>query len=330
MTVDRRLLNWGVFLVLVGGIPLAVSQGWIASDVVARAWELWPLILIGAGVGLVLAATPLRALGGVVVAATLGTMLGSLLAVGFGGFSFGTFGCGPADAGAPQVAAEQGTFDGATGRVTLEANCAEIRVATGAGSGWGVTVNGTDNARPRIEQTADGLVVRSPSEPVVFPLGSQRATWRVDLGTGPRLDLEIDLNAGSADVDLAGATIGRLTVEANAIGSTRLDLSGATADRLDVAVNAADLAILLPSEADLDGSVSGNAASIDLCAAPGVGLRLIVDDNITASDNFDEAGLVLRGGAWESPDYASAATQVELRTGGAAVSYTLNPEDGCR
>jgi hypothetical protein len=255
---------------------------------------------------------------------------GSLLAVGFGGFNIGSFGCGPADAGAPQIADERGTFDGGSGRVVLDANCAEIRVTTGTGNGWGVAVNGTENARPTIEQNGGDVIVRSPSNPVVFPLGSQRATWRVELGTDPRLDLELAINAGSADVDLAGATIGRLEVDANAIGSTRLDLSGAAVERLDVSVNAAAIAILLPTGADLEGSISGNAASIDLCAAPGVGLRLVVDDNITASDNYDEAGLVLRGGAWESPDYATAATQVELRTSGGAVSYTLNPEDGCR
>ena len=330
MTVDRRLLNWGVFLVLVGGIPLAVSQGWIDREVVARAWELWPLILIGAGIGLLLAATPLRALGGIVVAATLGTIVGAVLAVGFGGFSMGSLGCGSADAGAPQIVDERGTFGGGSGRVVLDANCAEIRVTTGAGSGWSVTVNGTENARPTIEQNAGDVTVRSPSDPVVFPFGSQRATWRVELGTDPRLDLELGLNAGSADVDLGGATVGQLQVDANAIGSSRLDLSRAAVERLDVSVNAADIAILLPADAGLEGSVSGNAASIGLCAAPGVGLRLVVDDSITASDNFEEAGLVLRSGAWESPDYAAAAVKVELRTTGSAVSYTLDPEDGCR
>lgn len=330
MTVDRRLLNWGVFLVLLGGIPLAVNQDWIDRDVVAQAWELWPLILIGAGIGLLLSATPFRAIGGVIVAATLGTMIGALLAVGFGSFTFGNFGCGPADAGAPQIVAQRGTFDGGSGRVVLQANCAEVRVATGAGSGWGVTVNGTENARPTVDATGASLAVRSPAGPVAVPFGSQRATWQVDLGTDPRLDLELDLNAGTTQVDLAGATVGRLEVDANAIGRSRLDLSGAAIERLQVAVNAADLAVLLPTGSHLEGSVSGNAASIRLCAAPGVGLRLIVDDNITASDNYDDAGLVERGGAWESPDYATAVTQVELRTSGSAVSYTLNPEDGCR
>jgi hypothetical protein len=330
MAVDRRLLNWGVFLVLLGGIPLAVNQGWLARDLVERAWELWPLILIGAGIGLVLAATPLRALGGVVVAGTLGTMLGALLAVGFGSFNFGSFGCGAADAAAPQILQDEGAFAGGAGRVSVEANCADVRVATVPGAGWGITVNGTENARPTVAREGDRVVVRSPAGPVVVPFTSQRATWRLDLGRDARLDLGLTLNAGGTTVDLAGATLGSLEVDGNAIGDSRLDLSTATIDRLDVSVNAADLAILLPTGADLTGSIAGNAASVQLCAPAGVGLRLVVEDSLTASDNYDDEGLVRRGNAWESPDFAGAATQVELRTTGNAISYTLNPEDGCR
>ena len=98
MSVDRRLLNWGIFLVLLGGIPLAVAQGWIPRDVVARAWELWPLILIGAGIGLILSRTPFQAIGGIIVAGTFGVILGAIVAVGFGGIGIGTLGCGPAAA----------------------------------------------------------------------------------------------------------------------------------------------------------------------------------------------------------------------------------------
>jgi hypothetical protein len=330
MSVDRRLLSWGVFLVLLGGIPLAVAQGWIDEDVVARAWELWPLVLIGAGIGLLLAATPLRALGSIVVAATIGTMLGALLAVGFGGVSFGSFGCGPAEPGAPQVLAQQGSFDQGRGTVVLEANCGEIRAGTVPGAGWSLDVTGSDDARPTVEATADRLVVSSPDGPVVFPFASQQATWRVDLGLEPRLDLAVDLNAGSAQIDLAGATLGLVELDANAIGSTLVDLGSTAVERLDVAVNAADLAIVLPATANLAGEISGNAASVRLCAATTSGLRLIVEDNLTATTNFEDVGLVRRGNAWESPDYAGAARQVELRTTGNAITYTLDTEGGCR
>jgi hypothetical protein len=330
MSVDRRLLNWGVFLVLLGGVPLAVAQGWIPSDTVARAWELWPFVLIGAGIGLILSRTPLRALGGIIVAGTFGLILGSLLAVGFGGLSFGNVACGGADAGAPEIVSDQGTFDGGAGRVVLSANCAAVNVATVAGSGWSVSVKGTDAARPSVEQGVDRLVVRSPDTPVAFPFSTRRSTWQVDLGSDPRLDLEIALNAGDASVDLGSAALSQLTFDGNAVGNTRLDLSRATVEQLDVSVNAADVAIRLPEGAGLRGSVEGNAASVRLCAASGVGLRLLVDDNITASNNYDEQGLVRSGNAWETPGYGTAATRIELRTIGSAVSFTLNPKDGCR
>jgi hypothetical protein len=331
MSVDRRLLNWGVFLVLLGGIPLAVAQGWIPRDVVARAWELWPLILIGAGIGLILGATPLRAIGGVIVAGTLGIMLGALLAVGFGGFSLGGLGCGGTMETAPQVLQESGSFDSGTGTVVLEANCASVEVATGTGSAWTVDVNGTEDTRPTVERADERLEVRSPNSNVVFPAGTQRASWRALLGTDTRFEtLQVTLNAGDASLDLAGATISDLSFNGNAVGNTRLDLSDATVAQLDVTVNAGDVAILLPAGADLQGTVQGNAASVDLCAAGGVGLRLLVEENITASNNYDEKGLVQSGNAWETPGYADAATRVELRTTGSAVSYTLDPEDGCR
>jgi hypothetical protein len=307
-----------------------VAQGWISQDLVVRAWELWPLILIGAGVGLILSATPFRALGGIVVSATLGVMLGAFVAVGFGGFTMGTFGCGAADAGAPQLLARSGSFASGASTVRLEATCASVTLATGQGATWSVDAHGTENARPLVDEGADRLTVRSPDGSVVFPFGTRRANWAVTLGTDPRFDLDLDLSAGDAAVNLDGANLTRLRMDANAIGNTLLDLGGATVERLEVSVNAADVAILLPAGADMTGSIEGNAASVDLCAPAGVGLRLLVDDNITASDNYDDQGLTRSGDAWETPGYAGAATRIELRTIGSAVSYTLNPEDGCR
>ena len=332
MSVDRRLLNWGVFLVLLGAIPLAVAQGWLPRDLVARAWELWPVILIGAGVGLLLGATPLRALGGVVVAATFGVMLGALVSVGFGGFNLGGIACGNAPSDAPLVLQESGSFDGGTGAGHPGRH---LRIAGGDNGGR----LDLEHRRPRDRRRpADGRSCRRPARgPVAEPATSSTPSATSARAGGPSSALDtrfetlaIELNAGDASLNLEGATISRLTFNGNAVGNTRLDLSGSTVERLDVAVNAADIAIRLPAGAGLQGAVEGNAASVDLCAPAGVGLRLAVDDNITASNNYDDAGLVRSGPAWETPGYASATTRIELRTVGSAVSYTLNPEDGCR
>ena len=72
MHVNRSLLGWGVFFLVLGSVPLAVRYGLVDAEAFATAWRLWPLLLIGAGMGLVLARTRAAIVGGLVVAATAG------------------------------------------------------------------------------------------------------------------------------------------------------------------------------------------------------------------------------------------------------------------
>ena len=82
MHVNRGLLGWGVFFIVAGAVPLAVQSGAIDPAVVRRAWELWPLILIGIGLGLVLQRTRVAIVGGLVVSVTFGLIVGGWFAVG--------------------------------------------------------------------------------------------------------------------------------------------------------------------------------------------------------------------------------------------------------
>jgi hypothetical protein len=328
MSVDRRLVNLGIFLLILGAIPLAVSQGWIARETISHAWEMWPLVLIGIGIGLILRRTPFHFVGGLLVAATFGTMFGALLA---GGLSLGALGCGNgASTTDPSVLDEHGTFAGGTTSIVLRATCASLSVAPAPGAGWGVTVNGTADARPYLDPAADRLEVQSPDRTVVVPFaGGQRSRWTVTLGTDVAYGIDVNLNAGEANIDLAGLRIVTLTAQGNAVGSSRLLLHDATVGRLDVQVNAGDLKIALPAAADLAGQIQANAASVALCADPGTGLRLR-STSVVTGDNFAAAGLVRSGTTWESPGIGSAAHIVDLALEGAAASFTLNPSEGCR
>ncbi len=92
MRVRRGYLGWGVFLILAGAVPLAVRSGYLSDDQIGRLWSLWPLILVGIGVGLILSRTPFAFVGGLIVAATVGLMVGGLLSTGVGAFSTGACG----------------------------------------------------------------------------------------------------------------------------------------------------------------------------------------------------------------------------------------------
>jgi hypothetical protein len=328
MSVDRRLVNLAVFLLILGAIPLAVGQGWLARDSLSQAWELWPLILIGIGLGLILRRTPLHFAGGLVVAATFGTILGALLA---GGLSFGSLECGSQSAAAdPTILDQHGSFEGETSDVVLHASCANLVVAPAGGADWGVTVRGASGAQPTLVQASSRLDVRSPDQAVVFPFdGGRRSSWNVALGAGVSYSLDLNLNAGEATIDLSGLRVDTLSAQGNAVGTSRLLLHDAKVGRLDVQINAGDLKIALPAGSDLSGQVQANAASIALCADPGTGLRLRSTSVITGN-NFASAGLVQSGTTWESPAIGSAAHVVDLALEGAAASFTLNPSEGCR
>jgi hypothetical protein len=325
MSIDRRLLNWGIFLVTLGFIPVAVSQGWIARESLAHAWELWPLFLVGAGIGLILGRTRLDFLGGLVVAVTGGVILGSVLA---GGISLGSFGCGGSpSSNAPVLVDQRGEF-GSQATVTLRLDCGSL-VAQPSGGGWSLRVTGDERVRPQVAWVSDALTVRSPGG-FVFPpfTSSSGAAWLLGLPAGPALDVRAELNAADARFDFAGVTLSSVRVNGNA-GATRLDLSRAIVTRLDAEVNAADLRVSVPATA-MTGRIQANAASVHLCAAAGTNLRLTTSGSTVASDNFGSRGLVHVGATWETPGIAPGAPVVELRLDGSAVSFTLEGPEGCR
>jgi hypothetical protein len=326
MRVNRGLLGWGVFLIVLGAVPLAVQAGWLDEDAIRNAWQLWPLILVGIGLGLLLARTPAAIVGGLVVAVTFGLMGGALLATGFtGSFSACGTGVGLGSSGSP-FETSTGSFD-TSAEVDLEFDCGELTIGSQPGGAWSVAGSDPDGRAPEITSSGSRLIVRTPEG---SGGGFNRAgrQWRIDLPVDPQVGLGLSVSAGSADVALAGMHVPATNATVNA-GSLRLDLSE-TLDvaRVDVSANAGSITLALPA-ASITGSLSATAGSIELCVPDGVGLRFTGADNPLGSNNFGERGLVESGGAWTSPGYASADYRLDMSADATAGSIALNPESGC-
>jgi hypothetical protein len=315
MHVRRGFLGWGVFLILAGAVPLLVRSGTLTDAQVANLWSLWPLILVGIGVGLLLSRTRYGFLGGLIVAATFGLMVGGLLSTGVSTISTGTCGSEEAKAAFPT---RDGSFGGSSAAVTVELNCGSVQVAAAPGTSWRVEGRDRDGAGPKIDSDDASLEVRSRDQndgPFTF-LG-QHDDWTVTVPGGPTMDLNLKVNAGSSDANLAGATLGVV------------DLSQVAAiQRIEAALNAGALGITLPSKS-LTGSIEANAGAVKLCAPDGVGLRLRTGESIIASYNYGGNGLVQNGSTWTTPGFDTAAVQIDLETRANAGSFTLNPGGGC-
>ncbi|HEX2755109.1 MAG TPA: DUF5668 domain-containing protein [Candidatus Limnocylindrales bacterium] len=321
MHIDRRLVGFGLFLITVGGIMVAVRQGLLSADAASQAWTLWPLILVGVGLSIVLAGRPGAAIGGLVLALTFGAMLGGIAATGtFPGVGF----CG-GDRG------HGSTFPGSSGdlgpnaRVTVVQDCGDLTIGTVAGTSWNVSGESRDGRQPRIDRGSDTLRITAP-DGGPFDLG-RSSGWDVILGRESTIDLTVTMNGGQSRVNLAGASVGAFRMDANA-GSIELDLREVAAfGDATIDVNFGSATLRLPNRS-MTATLAVNAGSAAICLPAGAGLRVKLD-SAAASNDFDDHGMVETNGAWETPGYGVAAVRLDLRADVNAGSLALDPPRQC-
>jgi hypothetical protein len=336
MRVDRGLLGWGVFFIVLGAVPLAVRSGTIDASAVRRAWELWPLILVGIGLALVLSRTRLAVVGGLVVAVTFGLMGGALLATGigwsggFGSWGFGSCGSGTgsSEGGAP-FETHSGAFSG-DATVHFELNCGALSATAVDGSAWTVSGTSEQGRAPEVSATDRRLVVRSPGRSGI-DLGAKPWRWEVTLPRAGAVTMELAVNAGSGRLDLAGMQVPAMDVTVNA-GDARVDMSGAGGTgHIAGSANAGSLVLRLPTPpGTATGSLSANAGSVKMCAPDGVALRFRTAEAALGSYDLGRNGdLVHIGNTWATPGFETATQRIDLTLSANLGSIKLASGNDC-
>jgi hypothetical protein len=328
MKGNRGLLGWGLFFIVLGAVPLAVRAGAIDREVVRRAWELWPLILVGIGLGLVLERTRLAIVGGLVVAATFGLMGGALLAGGIDA-PIGIAGCSGGTSQGEPFAEQRGDLAGTEPLVDIELDCGELAATTAAGTGWMLSGTSPDGLPPDVRSGPGRLTIRSLERRGVT-IGATGSRWDLVLPRDVPARLDISVNAGSATLHLGGMPVMDLSTSVNA-GELDIDLGETTSvQTLNGSVNAGSMQLSIPRpDGPISGNLSVNAGSIELCVPEGVAMRFRMDDPPLGSNNFGDRGLQRQGDStWITPGFAGGAA-LQLVLSANLGSITLNPEDGC-
>jgi hypothetical protein len=320
MHIDRRLVGFGLFLITVGGVMVAVRQGVLTEEAARQAWRLWPLVLVGIGLSIVLAGRTAAGLGGLVLAVTLGAILGGVAATGVfpgTGLCSGVHGEGTAFADA------SGDLGGRA-RVTVTQDCGDLTIGTVAGSTWSLSGTSRDGRPPAVDSGSDRLRI-SAADGGSFVLGAT-GSWDLVLPRDPVLDLVIRVSGGESRVGLGGAHLGSLAVDANA-GSVEVDLRDAELDDAAVEVNFGSATLRLPDRS-ATATVSVNAGSAAICLPPGAGLRVRLE-SVAASNDFGDHGMTEAGGVWVTPGYDTAEVRLDVRADVNAGSLTLDPARQC-
>jgi hypothetical protein len=326
--VDRRFLDWGIFLIVLGLVPLFVRLDVISSSAIRDAWRLWPLIFVGLGLGLLLRRSAVAPIGGLVVAGTLGLVIGSLIAVG----GTVTAGCGIGHGTGPVVrTSSSGQLTGQSAQVVIAIDCGELGVGTQGGSGWSIEAQDPEGHSASVDAGPTRLTVRTPGGDDFFGMLTESRgprTWNVTLPEDPRLAVRVDINAGEGRLDLGYANVGQFAGTFNA-ADVRVDLSDSAVGGLDLELNAGSGKVALPGRSTFEGSVTLNAASLELCVPDEAGLRITVGGALNSAD-FSGQGLTKTGDTWETSNWGTAANRIDLRIDANAASVSLNPAGGCR
>lgn len=317
MRIRPGLLFWGLFFLLLGGIPLLVRAGALDGNVLADAWRLWPLILVALGVSLILGRTSFGLLGTALAAIVLGIAAGGALASGTT-FIGNVGGCGAFGSGTDQRFEDQGTFEGpASARFDLD--CGSMDVSTQAGSDWRVQAD-YQGASPTFEESDGSIGLRAPGG-----FGTRRQEWLIDLPADQTREISIHSNASSVTARLENAELTSFTLDLNA-GDARIDSSGGHLGDIDVSANAARVRLRL--DADTTGSLSTNAGSIELCVPPRATLRFRVEEQLTFAHDLDDRGLARNGDVW-TREGAVGEPVIDLAIQGNAANFSLDPAGGC-
>jgi hypothetical protein len=317
MRPRQGFLFWGLLLIPLGAIPLLVRAGVLDVSGLLDAWRLWPLLLVGVGLAILIGRTRAAVVGTVVIALTLGTLGGVALA-NPGSWIGAVTHCGPGSQ--TQALHRQGAFAGQAS-VVLDLNCGSLNLTAGQDAGWSVDATYRNDA-PGVDASSDRLTVRSAESAL-----NQDDKWTIKLPGSQLHQLTLTANAAASQIDLGASTLSRLVVDVNA-GDTRITAGSGGTSGLDLTMNAARLR-LETGRAPMTGSMEVNAGSIDLCVPDDVGLRLDVKEQLTFGTNLAAEGLAHDGSVWTRAAAGGAPT-IDLSVEGNAAAFTLKGEGACR
>lgn len=304
MRIDRGRLGWGVFFLTLGLVPLAIRLGWVDPAWFEGIWRLWPLILVGIGIGLILRRTAFAAIGNVVVGLTFGLIIGGALATPINaGIS-----CLPTGGAGSGATTQSGTFTGTTAEVQVAFPCADVVIGTTAGADWTVATTGVGADEIDVSADASSLDVDRAGSTAIWNQG-QNAHLQVDLPTSPEIGLDIDASAGSVAANLGGARLSDLSLSVNAAEATAR-LAEAVIGSLSISVNAGSADVSLPAS-PFDGSASVNAGSLSLCVPEGTAIRITSSSALGSVDVGP--GFSHEGDAWVTSAWTSAGSGSEMR-----------------
>jgi len=306
-------ISRGLLLITIGVVFFLLNYGFISWGLWAHVIDLWPLILILAGIGLLFnRRIPLST----VLLIFLLSIVGYSLVVGdkpapermFNTFHNNLGGTEtidillPSEVNKAKVDLELGGAQVQVKALYPENNVSEARLMTGnyKWESWGFAL-GPNGAPLNIRQSGDTITAKLSSASTAGKGARNMRDISLNLSPKVRYDLELE----------AGAIYGNI------------DLSQLLVDKLKISTGASDFKLQFgDSGIATEAKIDSGASKLTLVVPENIGLKIRLNGVATSTD-FVGSGLLLEDKNWLSPNYAEAKTKIDLELSTAAGSVRL-------
>jgi hypothetical protein len=285
---ERRPGLFGPLLLISAGLLFLLNNlGVVDWSIWRSLLSLWPILLIGAGLDLLIGRR--STIASLVVAVLV-------LALLFGGGWYLVQQSAPSGAAASHTISQ--TLAGIEqAEITIRAGVSDFRLGPAAGDGK--LIEGTVGLRPNQsldesfttagDQATYRLLIAGPNLTLAPNLSRNNAEqWHLDLSQEATLDLDLSVGVGEANVDL-----------------NRLELS-----RLAFHIGVGDAVILLPEQGRFQAKVDGGMGKLVVRIPPQMAVRIQADSGIGDMDVDSE--FQRQGDVYLTPGFETAENRVEL------------------
>ena len=305
-------ISRGLLLIAIGVIFFLLNYGILSWGFWLHVVELWPLILILAGIGLLFSRRiPLST----VLLVFLLSMVGYSLLVGDKPVPWqmnGPFNSGMIETKPLNVPLPSGVKKA---KVNLKLGGAQVQVhALDPGNSEHQLMTGNYQGKSgSSDQEADGSGVSTQQLGDTLAVTLSSASFGGKGNKSNRNGLELNLSTKvHYDLDITAGAINGI-----------IDLSRLPVENLKIGTGASNFELQFgDTEIATQGKIDSGASKLTLVVPENVGLRIRLN-GVATNTNFMGSGLLLEDKNWVSPNYAEAKTKVDLEISTAAGSIQL-------
>lgn len=281
--MDNKKIGAGLFLIILGGLFLLVNLGYISFNIFFSILDLWPLLLVVAGVNIIFNKRPIVALITWIIFFIILILYGSF----YGGRDMGSSGENINTSFFKLAETSRGKLD-------LDIGAAKINIASEKNDLLKLDGYGRQLDYEHSLKNDDKIAIFDFANKNFSPITSNKTSSNYNFKLNENVIWDLDLNLGAI--------------------SGILNLKNISVESIDLDIGAGDLDIILGDKHDSPNlKINGGVSNLSIAIPKTAGIKIKLDGALNKTD-MDNLDLDKVGDYYISPNYEEKDVKIDFYT----------------